>query len=293
MRTPLFALASLCLVLPAACAHRGASPPHAAAERPPTLRLAAEAVAQAKAGPASQLGGPAMQTAEHELNKAERKARHGDVEGAETHAYDALRSAQAADATAGLALAQHEVKQKAELQQDPQPAAEKGAAALTEPFVATHGNDAETMALAARLRDHLPSMVAEPADRGGLCLTLAEGPAFRGNTAALLPAARQELGRLAQVLAEAHTARVQVLGRVPGTVSSAKASRLAEARTHAVVAYLLARGVAEHRVFAVVPKHDEPTSARRSVMEENVDESELHITVQTQPPLPARGQQSP
>lgn len=271
-------LRSLHLLLPLwslalACAH-------GPARESAALDQARVSLARASQGPAAQAGKPSLTRAKHSIKAAERALARGDTATAEAYAYAADRAAQAAEAAAGLAIAQNEAERAgaAMLERRAQ-----GALNARESLAATRQGQ-HAHGIESALTKLAPDLEKGPANQGGLLVTLPTERAFARGTSLLLPPAKAHLAQFAEAVRASRARQLTVVGRVPGSMQTPKAHRLAKARTQAVMAYLLSCGVSETSVSPLPLSPGQSTSLRTEHVDERADLAEIQLALQHEGP---------
>lgn len=268
----------------------GAACSHAPVQASLQQQQAQQAVAQAEAGLAAHSASGDLQHARQQLHKAQRAAGKGDAPLADTLAYVAERAAQTAEAHAGAALASAQ-QQRADDALQQQRA--QGALLARSTLQATRQQHAaQQLGLAGALSENAPELALGLGQLNTVTVALPPAPAFARNSSQLLPRAKAQLRSVAQALREHQAQHVSVAARVQQPKAQAmqaatpQKQALARARTQAVMAYLISRGVNASCVSALASHAGAQQAFAHSVLPEGADNSEVQLWVQTHAALP-------
>jgi len=240
-------LGSLLVVLVAACATTPV---------PQDLLDARSAYLKAQSGPATQYKPDQVHEAKVALDKAE--ASYIDAPGDQKTkdlAYVAQRKAELAEANAASAQAQS-VKGQAE--NDAKKATTGQLASAQTQLAATQGQlesekkaRAEADKRAKAAMDQLAASIgAVKQESRGMVITLSGSVLFASNKDALLPAAKERLGQVADALKTQDDHKIVVEGHTDSQGSADLNQGLSDRRAQSVVTFLVSRGVPADKIRA-------------------------------------------
>jgi outer membrane protein OmpA-like peptidoglycan-associated protein len=225
-----------------------------AARRPPTELVDARAAyARAAADDVARAAPASLDEARHALDAAEREhAKNPSSEAAKSLAYVAHRKALVAEANAHTAVAAAQ-----------QAGAFQVLTALRRSELADAENRAERLEDKADLDalpegrrrakvalDRLSPFAAISEESNCTVVTLDDSILFEGETAELMPTARDRLDRVVQALHEIRARSVLVRGHMDRTRDPRRDATLARGRADAVRQYLISRGIPPEQVRA-------------------------------------------
>jgi outer membrane protein OmpA-like peptidoglycan-associated protein len=124
-------------------------------------------------------------------------------------------------------------------------------------------------------------------DGNGTVLRLDDSILFEGDTAELMPTARERLDRVAQALHEVHAGSVVVRGYMDRTQDAARDTKVSQSRAEAVRQYLIARGVPRERARAQGLGSSEPLQSNASVEGRN-ENRRIEIVLEGIPSAPTK-----
>jgi outer membrane protein OmpA-like peptidoglycan-associated protein len=124
-------------------------------------------------------------------------------------------------------------------------------------------------------------------DPSGTLLRLDDSILFEGDTAQLMPTARERLDRVAQALQEVHARSILVRGYMDRTQDPARDTNLSQSRAEAVRQYLIARGVPRERARAQGLGASEPVQSNASVEGRN-ENRRIEIVIEGMSSLPTK-----
>lgn len=254
------------------------------ASRPPSeLVDARSAYARAASAGAARFAPDALEDARSTLVVAERKqADDAGSDQAKDLAYVAHRKALVAEAETRSAIAGIRAAQavqaitavKRSQLADAENRIERG-----EDKAALESRPARERAAKEAL-DRLDPFAAVSHAGNAMTVSLADSVLFEGDTAELMPTARERLDRVAQAMHEVRARSVVVNGYMDRSGDPRRALDLSRRRADAVRAYLVSRGVAPERVRAVGRGDVEPLSSNASP-EGRSDNRRVEIVVES------------